>query len=53
MAAVPEPLSEAVLTDPLAVEAAYNATDALLVSVNTELVVAFGVTVTFTDNDGD
>lgn len=53
LAAVPAPLDAAITTSPDAVLAAYDATYALQRSVATELASVLGVTVTFTDNDGD
>ncbi|MCU1361602.1 MAG: Peptidase Imelysin, partial [Ilumatobacteraceae bacterium] len=51
--AISAPLVAAVDSDPAAVQAAYDAYSALRVTVSTELVSALGVTVSFSDADGD
>ncbi len=53
LAAVPPPLDTAITASPDTVLAAYEATYALQRSIATELASVLGVTVTFTDNDGD
>lgn len=53
VAAIPPPLQSAVEADLPSVTAAYDAVDALFVTWQTEVVLAFGVTITFNDNDGD
>lgn len=51
--AVPEPLDRAVIDDPAAVEAAYQAVRAVRERMATEVVALLGATLTFNDNDGD
>ena len=51
--AVPEPLTDAIVSDPRAVEAAQEALRDLQVSLQVDLAQALSVTITFNDNDGD
>lgn len=51
--AVPPPLSTAVVNDPEAVDAAYEAIRALIVLLKADMANHLGVTITFSDNDGD
>lgn len=53
MARVPGPLSRAVTDSPAEVEAAFEAMRPLLVLVKTDMAALLGITVTFSDNDGD
>ncbi|WP_161889297.1 imelysin family protein [Pontibacter russatus] len=47
------PLSEAVATQPEAVTAVYDALQKLIVLTKTDMPSALGVTITYSDNDGD
>lgn len=51
--AIPTPLTTAVLNDPATVEHAFESLRALLILSKTELVTTLGITLTFSDNDGD
>ncbi|MHA6246800.1 imelysin family protein [Pontibacter sp. CAU 1760] len=51
--AIQGPLSEAVTTQPAAVTKAYDALQKLIVLTKTDMPAALGVTITYTDNDGD
>jgi uncharacterized protein len=51
--AVQGPLSEAVTTQPEAVTKVYDALQKLIVLTKTDMPAALGVTITYTDNDGD
>ena len=51
--AIDQPLAEAVLDQPETVEAAYNEVKNLLVLIKVDMANQLGVTVTFSDNDGD
>ncbi|MBF9252149.1 imelysin family protein [Pontibacter sp. 172403-2] len=51
--AVQEPLSEAVATQPQAVTKVYDELQKLIVLTKTDMPAALGVTITYTDNDGD
>lgn len=51
--AVEGPLSEAVTTQPEAVTAVYDAMQKLIVLTKTDMPAALGVTITYSDNDGD
>lgn len=51
--AVQGPLSEAVTTQPQAVTKVYDELQKLIVLTKTDLPSALGVTITYTDNDGD
>jgi predicted lipoprotein len=51
--AVQGPLSEAVNTQPEAVTKVYDAMQKLIVLTKTDMPAALGVTITYTDNDGD
>ena len=51
--AVEGPLSEAVTTQPEAVTKVYDAMQKLIVLTKTDMPAALGVTITYTDNDGD
>ncbi len=50
---IPEPLSESVVTKPASVERAIEAIRAVVILAKTELVTTLGITLTFSDNDGD
>ena len=52
-AAVPGPLSQAVTTNPQAVTKVYDELQKLIVLTKTDMPAALGVTITYTDNDGD
>ena len=51
--AIQVPLSEAVTTQPEAVTKVYDAMQKLIVLTKTDMPAALGVTITYTDNDGD
>lgn len=51
--AVQGPLSEAVTSQPQAVTKVYNELQKLIVLTKTDMPAALGVTITYTDNDGD
>ena len=51
--AIQGPLSEAVNTQPEAVTKVYDAMQKLIVLTKTDMPAALGVTITYTDNDGD
>lgn len=51
--AVQGPLSEAVTTQPQAVTKVYDEMQRLIVLTKTDMPAALGVTITYTDNDGD
>lgn len=51
--AVQGPLSEAVTTQPQAVTKVYDELQKLIVLTKTDMPAALGVTITYTDNDGD
>ncbi|MCB9764091.1 MAG: imelysin family protein [Alphaproteobacteria bacterium] len=53
LAAVPEPLEDAIVNDRAAVEAAQEALRGFQVALQVDLAQALSVTVTFNDNDGD
>ena len=53
LAGVPAPLSRAVTESPAEVEAAFESMRPLLVLIKTDLAALLGITVTFSDNDGD
>lgn len=53
IAGVPAPLSRAVTESPAEVERAFDAMRPLLVLVKTDMAALLGITVTFSDNDGD
>lgn len=53
VAAVPGPLSQAVSTNPQAVTKVYDELQKLIVLTKTDMPAALGVTITYTDNDGD
>ncbi|MBD1396726.1 imelysin family protein [Pontibacter sp. JH31] len=53
VAAVPVPLSQAVTSSPQAVTKVYDELQKLIVLVKTDMPAALGVTITYTDNDGD
>ena len=53
LAGVPAPLRRAVTESPAAVEAAFESMRPLLVLIKTDLAALLGITVTFSDNDGD
>lgn len=53
IAGVPVPLSRAVTEAPAEVERAFEALRPLLVFVKTDMAALLGITVTFSDNDGD
>jgi predicted lipoprotein len=50
---LPDPLSETIEQDPATVEACYDELQALVVLLKTDMPSALGVSITFTDNDGD
>lgn len=50
---LPDPLSETILTNPDLVENCYNELQATVVLLKTDMPSALGVSITFTDNDGD
>jgi predicted lipoprotein len=50
---LPDPLSETVELEPETVEACYDELQALVVLLKTDMPSALGVSITFTDNDGD
>jgi uncharacterized protein len=51
--AVPVPLSQAVTSNPQAVSKVYEELQKLIVLTKTDMPAALGVTITYTDNDGD
>jgi predicted lipoprotein len=51
--AVPEPLAEAVVSSPESVQAAIDALGAVQVLIQTDVINAMGLMLTFTDADGD
>ena len=51
--AVPDPLSAAIVTNPVPVNEAYAAVQKLLVLLKTDMPSALGVLITYVDNDGD
>lgn len=53
VAAVPAPLSQAVTSNPQAVTKVYDELQKLIVLTKTDMPAALGVTITYTDNDGD
>lgn len=53
LAAVPAPLSQAVTNNPQAVSKVYEELQKLIVLTKTDMPAALGVTITYTDNDGD
>jgi uncharacterized protein len=53
VAAVPVPLSQAVTSHPQAVTKVYDELQKLIVLTKTDMPAALGVTITYTDNDGD
>jgi hypothetical protein len=53
LAALPEPLDEAVVTDPAPVEAAHTALQRFLIGFKVDLPSALGILITYQDNDGD
>lgn len=53
VAAVPAPLSQAVTSNPQAVTKVYDELQKLIILTKTDMPAALGVTITYTDNDGD
>lgn len=53
VAAVPAPLAEAVTAHPQAVSKVYEELQKLIVLTKTDMPAALGVSITYTDNDGD
>lgn len=53
VAAVPVPLGQAVTSHPQAVTKVYDELQKLIVLTKTDMPAALGVTITYTDNDGD
>ncbi|WP_299702982.1 imelysin family protein [uncultured Pontibacter sp.] len=53
VAAMPGPLSQAVTSNPQAVTQVYDELQKLIVLTKTDMPAALGVTITYTDNDGD
>ena len=53
LAAIPGPLSETVVDDPAAANAAYTEVQRLVVFFKTDMTSALGVLITYVDNDGD
>lgn len=51
--AVPDPLSSAIESDPDAVETAYNELQAAVSMLKADMPSALGISITFSDNDGD
>lgn len=50
---LPDPLSQTIENDPETVESCYDELQALVVLLKTDMPSALGVSITFTDNDGD
>ncbi len=53
LAAVPDPLSATIESNPAVVQAAYDELQAAVVLLKADLPSALGISITFTDNDGD
>lgn len=53
LALVPDPLSSTIESDPAIVQAAYDELQAAVVLLKADLPSALGISITFTDNDGD
>ncbi len=53
VAAIPGPLSEAVVTNRVPVEAAYNEIQKLVILLKTDMASALSILITYTDADGD
>jgi predicted lipoprotein len=51
--AVPDPLSNALTTNPTQIEAAYKEVQILLTLIKTDVASATGVRITYQDTDGD
>jgi predicted lipoprotein len=50
---IPEPLTDAVMTDPTSVQAAFDALSELQRLIQVDVINAMGLMLTFTDGDGD
>lgn len=51
--AIDQPLAVAVIEEPATVEAAYTEAKALVVLLKADMANHLGITITFSDNDGD
>lgn len=51
--AIPDPLHDAIVTNPAVVEAAFTEIQKLVVLLKTDMASTLGILITYTDNDGD